>query len=391
MKIYYDHQSLKWYQNSIKTPISLGADKHPLSYQEATSEHISFNLHTNNNHAGPLIGIITARRKNGSLAGNRRLFMELQQKLISLAGISFIFTLENVHEDFINGVIFYPEKNIWCNVRVPFPDLVYNRIPFRSLETSPHYQLLISAIKEKNIPFFNPCFINKYDLFLVLHDYSSLRRHLPETILVDQKDKLLSFLKKHQNLYLKPIQSSRGKGIARVNFVAENQIILSGITFNESYSSFEQFWEKWGNVFQEKPYLAQKEIKSAKYDGKRFDFRVIAHADNNDYIVTGIGIRQSQQQEVTTHIPAGGRLIPYHLIKSKEHDQFFQTAVREVGKTLSEHFGYFGEFSIDAGIDNSGHYYIYEVNSKPMSFDETEIEERKIGQLCSLFLQLTNF
>ena len=61
----------------------------------------------------------------------------------------------------------------------------------------------------------------------------------------------------------------------------------------------------------------------------------------------------------------------------------------QTGKALSEQFGYFGEFSIDAGISQSGNYYIYEVNSKPMSFDENEIEERKISQLCRLFFQLT--
>jgi hypothetical protein len=391
MKIYYDNQWLKWYQNSLEHPISLGANLHPVSFQEASSDHLSFNLRIKNNHAGPLIGIITGRKKNGTLAGNGLLFKELQQKLISLDGISFIFTLEDVHDDYINGFIYSPEKNRWLRVKVPYPDLVYNRIPFRRIEKSPPFQKLISALKEKNIPFFNPSFINKYELFRVLHDDSKLRSNLPETILVDQKDMLYSFMVKHKTIYFKPLQSSRGKGIAQVKLGEGNEVFITGLTFNDHFPSFEDFWEEWQKVFHEKAYLAQKEIKYSKYNGKRFDFRVLGHAHFDEYIVTGIGIRQSQGQEITTHIPAGGRLIPYDKIKSKKHDEFFHNAVNEVGKTLSHHFGYFGEFSIDAGIDESGQYFIYEVNAKPMKFDETEIEVRKIEQLCSLFLQLTNF
>jgi glutathione synthase/RimK-type ligase-like ATP-grasp enzyme len=200
-----------------------------------------------------------------------------------------------------------------------------------------------------------------------------------------------AFIRKHQSLYLKPLQSSRGKGIFRIVQGDGEKLNVEGLTLRETYPSYENFWEDWGDIFKEKAYLAQEEIKSALYEGKRFDFRVLVHAEHDSYTVTGIGIRQSQEQNITTHIPAGGRLIPYEVIKSKEHDEFFHKAANEIGKALSEQIGYFGEFSIDAGLDQSGHYYIYEVNSKPMKFDETEIEQRKMNQLCSLFLQLTKF
>ena len=148
---------------------------------------------------------------------------------------------------------------------------------------------------------------------------------------------------------------------------------------------------EWETILKEKNYLAQEEIKSRTYDGKRFDFRILAHAENDHYKVTGIGIRQSQKQEITTHIPSGGKLLPYQLLQTEDHDLFIQTIVEQIGQALSEQFGFFGEFSIDLGISQTGKYYIYEVNSKPMSFDENEIEERKIVHLCRLFLQLTGY
>jgi len=342
------------------------------------------------NRPSPLIGILTARKANGEIAGNGPLFIELQKKLISLNGISFVFIPEEVEREVITGFTFSPDDNRWVKKHFPYPDLVYNRIPFRKLEQEESFQHVFSILKEKNIPFFNPCFIDKFELYELLKNHDILKDYLPQTILVDDKKKMFSFLKNLNTIYLKPRQSSKGKGIFRLWLNGPSQIELKGINKQEIYKSFNHFWEKWSENLVEKNYLAQEEIKSAEYAGKRFDFRILAHANLDEYILTGVGVRQSQEQEITTHIPAGGRLLPYKLLQTGEHDQFFQTIVPHVGKALSNQFGYFGEFSIDAGISNTGDYYIYEVNSKPMSFDETEIEERKIEQLCRLFLQLTD-
>jgi hypothetical protein len=391
MKIHYDSNSLCWYQCILEEPVTMGGDKKYINYYPTGSDNNSFELRLKNNHIGPLIGIMTARKADGSMAGNGSLFIEIQKRLISLVGIGFIFTIDGVADEFINGFTFIPDKNSWIKVRFPFPDLVYNRIPFRKSEQDIQYQRFFSTLKEKNIPFFNPCFIDKYELYCLLENHPILQTYLPKTILANHKIALTHFLINHKSIYLKPADAARGKGIYRIKLGTQSQIKLEGLKRNETYQSFDHFWEEWEITLKEKNYLAQEEIKSLLYEGKRFDFRILAHADNGSYFVTGIGIRQSQYQEITTHIPLGGRLLPYQLLQTDEHDQFIETAVAHIGGALSDEFGYFGEFSIDAGISDSGHYYLYEVNSKPMSFDETEIEERKIEQLCRVFLQLTDF
>jgi YheC/D like ATP-grasp len=392
MKIYYDSKFEKWYQTGLETGITMGAEKKIIAQAaEAGDEHTNFEVQLKNNHIGPIIGILTVRKPNGSMAGNGTLFIELQKKLISHNGISFIFSPEGVGNEFIDGFTFLQEKNSWIKIKFPFPDLVYNRIPFRKSEQDGYCQKIFSILKEKNIPFFNPSFIDKYDLYCLMKKHTVLKDYLPKTILANQKKELSQFLRKHKSIYLKPAQSAKGKGIFRMKLGKNLQVKLEGINTSEIYQTFYHFWEKWEKVLQEINYLAQEEIKSAHYDGNRFDFRILAHAENEGYSVTGVGIRQSQVQEITTHIPAGGQLLPYQILQTEAHDQFIQTVVFHTGKALSEHFGYFGEFSIDAGVSYSGHYYIFEVNSKPMSFDEKEIEERKIARLCRLFLQLTNF
>jgi hypothetical protein len=336
----------------------------------------------------PVIGILTARKKDGSIAGNGTLFIELQKRLISLNAISFIFTLDGVHKDTINGFIFNPEKNGWEWITSPFPDLVYNRIPFRSSEKELKNSMFFASLKEKNIPFFNPGFIDKSELYHLFNNHPFLHTFLPATVPANHKQKLSAFLSKHQSIYLKPSQSARGNGIFKVELDTENHVHVMGLKENHVFVSFNLFWEEWESKLLEKNYLAQEEIKSILFEGKRFDFRILAHAEKNHYKVTGIGVRQSQKQDITTHIPSGGRLLPYECLQNADYDFFIETIVQHIGAALSQSFGFFGEFSIDMGISQSGQYCIYEVNSKPMSFDETDIEERKIEHLCQLFLEL---
>ncbi len=337
----------------------------------------------------PVIGILTARKQDGSIAGNGTLFIELQKKLISLNGISFIFTLDGVHQEAIDGFIFNPERNGWERITSPFPDLVYNRIPFRRSEEELKSSMFLANLKEKNIPFFNPGFIDKSELYHLFKNHPFLHTFLPSTIPANHKQTLSAFLSRYQSIYLKPSQSARGHGIFKLELDTQKNVHVKGLKENHVFVSFDLFWEEWESKLLEKNYLAQEEIKSALYEGKRFDFRILAHAEKNHYKVTGIGIRQSQKQDITTHIPSGGKLLPYELLQNEEYDLFIEAVVQHIGASLSETFGFFGEFSIDMGISQSGQYYIYEVNSKPMSFDETDIEERKIEHLCQLFLQLT--
>ena len=137
------------------------------------------------------------------------------------------------------------------------------------------------------------------------------------TILANHKKRLPAFLKNGESIYLKPSQSARGKGIFRLSLEENGQIQLTAINKSKSYRSFDSFWLEWKKELNEKNYLAQEEIHSNLYEGKRFDFRILAHAEKNGFIVTGVGIRQSQEQQITTHIPTGGKLLPYQLLKRR--------------------------------------------------------------------------
>ncbi|WP_256236972.1 YheC/YheD family protein [Bacillus sp. EB600] len=392
MKIFYDRVASKWYQTSVKTAVTFGGDKLPLPYYKALlNNDLSFSLQLEKGHAGPVIGIMTARKADGTITGNSALFIKIQKSILLHGGLSYIFTPEDVMDDYINGYILLPNHNHWKKIKAPFPDLVYNRIPFRKVEQEDRCQAFFSILKLKNIPFFNPCFIDKFDLYCLLQNHATLLNYLPKTELAANRQTLFSFLEKHKCVYLKPSHSAQGKGIFRLAYTDSLTLSLEGLKRKKIYPSFSDFWNDWETELIQKQYLVQEEVDSARYEGKKFDFRILAHAKADGYMVTGVGIRQAQGQNITTHVPNGGKLLPYDMFHSDELDQFITFAVNQIGEALTENYGFFGEFSIDAGISMSGDYYLYEVNSKPMSFDEIEIEGKKIEQLCRLFFQLTNF
>lgn len=392
MNVFYDSVAANWYQTSVKTAITFGGDKTFLPFRKVLiTDNLVFNLHLENGHAGPIIGILTARKANGSITGNSALFVQLQKKLLLHGGLSYIFTLEDIDGDYINGFVLLPYSNHWKKVKVPYPDIVYNRIPFRKVELGDQCQAFFSILKTKNIPFFNPCFLDKFELYSLFQNHTSLKNYLPKTELAINRQVFYCFIQEHRSVYLKPSHSAKGKGIFRLSFKNPSKLSLEGPTKKETYLSFSDFWEDWETDFIQKQYIVQAEVDSARYEGKKFDLRILAHAKKDTYMVTGVGVRQSQEQDITTHIPNGGKLLPYHIFQSEELDQFISLVVNQIGKTLTQHYGYFGEFSIDAGISSDGDYYLYEVNSKPMSFDEIDIEEKKIEQLCRQFFQLTNF
>ncbi len=220
MNAHYHYNTLQWHQSFQEEPITMGGEKKLINYRLPGPDSVDFDLRLIQAHMGPLIGIMTARKPSGSVAGNGTLFMELQKRLISVNGISFIFTLDGVGQETIDGFTFLPDKNDWIKIRFPYPDLVYNRIPFRKLEQNQQHQRFFLSLKEKNIPFFNPCFIDKFELYCLLEDHPILKHYLPKTILATHPKALAQFIKKHQGIYLKPAQSSQGIGIYRVKAAA---------------------------------------------------------------------------------------------------------------------------------------------------------------------------
>ncbi|MEK4199171.1 YheC/YheD family endospore coat-associated protein [Cytobacillus sp. FSL K6-0265] len=386
---YYDPLSKKWYhaqekmfgKNKIKTEKLFHYSK----------KWVPFSLNEDSHRIGPIIGILTSKGKNKKLAGNGPLFLSLVQHFFKIGALSIVFTQEDLGNSLMTGYTFHPALGKWIQVSSPLPDVVYNRIPFRNLEEDTDFAALTSLLQKHNIPFFNPCFINKLEMHHLLKQSPTLKPLLPETTLLTSKKMLHDWMEDKQDIYIKPVSSAKGKGIFRI-FAQENHYLMEGVHLTKQLATFNELWHELKIYLAKGPYIIQEAIEPALYNGSRYDFRILSHKTENHFIISGIGIRQSSNhQQVTTHVPHGGKILPYELLAKEDDDIFFNAIIQEVGHLFNEHLGLFGEFSLDIGKDVNGKFYLYEVNSKPMSFDEEHIENKRIKAICHLCMQLSGF
>jgi hypothetical protein len=388
MILYYDVEEHTWFHTLTQKTYTFGIEEVPLLFKEKPSpSSIPFSVFLQKRqNAGPLVGILAGRKNKKSVVGNGTLFKKIQEQIIDNGGVSFVFTPEDVRENgTIKGLLYLPHQNRWISIVSPFPHIVYNRLPFRKLEQEDEYKSVLRLFQEKKVCFFNPSFLDKYELYSIFKEHPRVGTFFPDTILIEDANSLKKFFEAHTSIYVKPTYSAKGNGIFKVQLEDNALIVVTNRKSKLTYGSFEDFWEDYKEKFREKNYIAQKEVSPLLYNGNRYDFRILAHYNGEKYVVTGIGIRQSVEQNITTHIPNGGKLIPYDEVSTERDDDFVREIVHECGEKLSESLGFFGEFSIDAGLTANKEYVIYEINSKPMSFDEPEIEDARLKNLIRLF------
>jgi glutathione synthase/RimK-type ligase-like ATP-grasp enzyme len=203
---------------------------------------------------------------------------------------------------------------------------------------------------------------------------------------MDTAADLADFITIHPKAYLKPVKSSQGKGIYRIQSHGTS-LNLTSFDGNSKRFHIQHLAENMAPFLNE--YLIQEEIAADTLFGRKYDLRVIALLNQSDFLITGIGLRLAgNNQQLTTHVPNGGSILPFELLADRIDLKELKILVSSAGQALASAFGLIGEFSMDIGL-TSTRPVIYEVNSKPMSFDENHIQEQRIDQLVSLFLQLS--
>lgn len=386
MNLFYNAKAETWY--TTEEHLTFGQLEEALTVHSPDTSHVSYSLAKSGNNLGPLVGIMISRNKQKQLIGNEALINRLQKEVTQLGGMIILFPPEWVNSDYVNGFIYCTVNRKWLFAKAPLPNIVYNRIPFRQKERQDAFYQSCTILQTRNIPFFNPSFLNKWELYQLLNKEKNVQYFLPKTFLLRDYPQLLDTVETYKNVYIKPLEGHKGQDITRIRKTQDNYYLISTAKHTETRLSLENLWnEKW----QSKQFLIQEEVNAALYQGNRYDFRILIHFVEGNYQVSGIGVRQSERQDVTTHIPSGGKLLPYENIEADSHHEFFQTLAENCGNLLSSHYGFFGEFSIDACVDKEGNYYLFEINAKPMLFDEPHIEKARCQRLSYLFFELTKF
>lgn len=343
-------------------------------------------------HLAPMIGLLTEINEedpdNPHFRSVHSFCEELEHLTKNFGGLFYVFSLQSIESDHIIGYFFDDGK--WSKASLPIPDVIYNRIHSRKLESSSVFQKFREKLRKDQLPMFNDRFLSKWEVYDVLMTEDHLKPFIPLTKLYSKKN-FEEMLKDYPVLFLKPLHGSQGRNIIKVD-QKEDHFLLQFSYFNEKQNSMvlsniNKLHDTLSPYMKKNMYLIQQGISFIQFQNRLMDFRVLCHKNKQDlWEVTSVVARLSAEKQFVSNIARGGETMkPIKALSlyfdsktSKQQLIFMKELAKEFASVISQNSeGLTGELGIDIGIDASGHIWMIEANSKPSkNFEEQEIKIR---------------
>ncbi|MFT9600302.1 YheC/YheD family protein [Mesobacillus sp.] len=346
----------------------------------STSLHIFIDQHTL--FIGPLIGILTSGFTPFPLRpiGERSMFFaKLLSVNKSVGALPFVFGEEHIDWDqgLIEGYFFVDGD--WVKIKVPFPNVVYDRLPNRRTERKSELRSLKSRMQtDYLIPWYNPGFFSKLDVFERLQQDERAVEYLPETHQFSSFSVIERMLSNYGNVYVKPANGSLGLGIHQILYDKHNGYYYCRYRDNEGINKltrFESLEKLMKKVFYKRnlsQMIVQQGISLLRSEKRLIDFRVHTNKDEyGQWQVAAIAAKIAGQGSVTTHVNNGGVVKSLdELFEDRTERELCEKKLSEASLLLSSILeknmeGIIGEIGFDLGIDKSGKVWLFEANSKP--------------------------
>lgn len=335
---------------------------------------------------GPSVGILTTGISlvgNKLVSGRASFFRHLLSAQKGVGMYYFLFTPGSVNweQRTVRGIFLQegPSGVVWRQATVPIPDVIYNRIPDRGSERSEGVKFLKEKIANfPNCKMFNPSFFNKWSIHQRLQGHPFATQHVPETYIAPNVSRIESMLQKYRMVYLKPGSGSLGLGIIKVVYRPGEGFFCS---YNSKGQNVVRRYRSLPTLLQSQiprtrlgTYLVQQGIRLIKYNGRPLDFRVHAHKNsNNEWVVAAIAAKIAGQGSVTTHVRTGGTVISGQDLlqrvfnnRGSEIEAALKETAIKLAETIESRVGQnIGELGFDLGIDETGHIWMFEANSRP--------------------------
>ncbi|MGR3763412.1 YheC/YheD family endospore coat-associated protein [Rossellomorea sp. NS-SX7] len=333
-------------------------------------------------YLGVLIGVFTSGFTNFKLSpiGERSYFFrKLLSVQSSLGVIPFIFGEK--HIDWENGLVngYFHFGDGWVTETVPFPNVIYDRLPNRRSEKRKTYKEIKDRLqREYGIPWYNPGFFNKLDLFERLESDESVSQYLPETHSFQSFEEIERMLSLYKHVFIKPKNGSLGNGIHKLTFDRQAQDYYCRFRDTEGknrlvrFSSLERLMN---SVFKNRSldsFLIQQGISLLTEDSRPIDFRIHTNKDEKgSWQVSAMAGKVAGVGSVTSHANNGGvvkslaELFPDPVRNTEVERSLKEAALRLSHAIECNMEGYIGEIGFDLGIDEDGSIWMFEANSKP--------------------------
>jgi hypothetical protein len=360
-------------------------------------------------YIGPLIGIFTSGftsfpyRPIGERSG---FFSKLLSVNKQVGVLPFVFGEQHIDWDqgLIKGYFFHEHE--WKVIDVPFPNVIYDRLPNRKSERNPQLKTVKDRLqKDYLIPWYNPGFFSKLDVYERLQQVQTVAHYLPETHSFSSFSVIERMLSDFGHTFLKPINGSLGLGVHQIIYDKHDNHYFcryrdsEGINRLRKFPSLESLFKSVFSKNKLDRILVQQGIHLLRNDQRVIDFRVHTNKDDSgEWKVTAIAAKIAGTGSVTTHVRSGGEIKTVEEIFPKEecnqYKEMLTLAALELSKALEKNMeGIIGEIGFDLGIDRNGDVWLFEANSKPgrSIFKHPELKEfdlltRKLTMAFGIFL-----
>ncbi|WP_174730546.1 YheC/YheD family protein [Mesobacillus harenae] len=347
---------------------------------------LNINLHLIIDNAtlyiGPLIGIFTSGFTTfpSRPIGARSLFFAKLLSVNKMVGaLPYVFGEE--HIDWENGLIqaYVHLHTGWQQIPLPFPNVIYDRLPNRRSERKTELSKIKTRLQEDYlIPWYNPGFFSKLDVFERLEQDPMVSSLLPETHLFSSFTEIERMLADYGHVFIKPNHGSLGIGVHQILYNKHDESYYCRFKGEDDLNKLTRFKSLEGlmkYVFKKRKLsnmLVQQGIHLIRINKSSVDFRVHTNRDENgNWKVTAIAAKVAGPGSVTTHINSGGVIKTINELFESESDQkYYEAELTYAALNLSKSLeattqGIIGEIGFDLGIDKDGKVWLFEANSKP--------------------------
>lgn len=251
-------------------------------------------------------------------------------------------------------------------VQQRIPKVVHNRSM-----SGPRHQL--ARLCRKSYVFNERTRYSKFTIHRLLIKNEQLRPHLPSTKTLT-KDNLKKMMKKYDSIYLKPVSSSIGRGIMRLDRMSENRWRLKGgakgIKKNKN-KMITMVIKMVGG----RHYLISETIPLAKYKDKPFDIRVsVQKSGDGKWQVTGMVGKVAAKGSHVTNVARGGKVKRCEDLFSgcgldiDSTRKEIERVSLKFAKRLGDQLRHLADIGLDIGIDSKGHVYFIEMNGRDLRY-----------------------
>lgn len=342
---------------------------------------------------GPVLGLFTTSSPE-HLKGSDpvRFLQELIRFSRGMNILTYVFASEGINwsKSFVKGYVYNFSKDTWVAREFPLPNVVYDRIHSRSVETSREVQLAKRRLWSlPTLNYFNPRFLDKWDCHQLLWNVPEVKQFIPETYKYQTIERLIKLLERFSTVYLKPSRGSLGRGIIRITRLGQNsyqcKYRVGGMSNISNVVTGRVALHKLiSRIVKGKPYIMQQGLHLQTFHGAPFDIRILMQKNHKgEWCRTKMLARVARKGSITSNLSSGANAA---LMVDVLRDVFnedtrkpgglgnrVRNMAEVVANALERQMGVIlGELGIDVGVDVKGNIWLIEINSKPYKAMETE-------------------